>query len=65
MKNIAIVTIIAILAAGAGVLAAPRILDANEHDDCWRLDRQNDHGYPVAVPEWCEPHGFTPRPANP
>ena len=65
MKNIAIVTIIAILAAGAGALAAPRILDAWDFDDCWRRDRQNRHGYPVSVPDWCEPHGFTPRPANP
>lgn len=30
-------------------------------DECWRLDRQNRQGYPVAVPEWCEPHGFKPR----
>jgi NADH:ubiquinone oxidoreductase subunit 4 (subunit M) len=29
-------------------------LIASEQEDCWRLERQVRHGYPVTMPEWCE-----------
>lgn len=65
MRNFIRTTFLLLLAvaasAAAGGLLAPIFLDTWEADDCWRLDRQNDAGYPVAVPDWCEPHGFTPR----
>lgn len=59
---------IALLALVAAVLVvvkfgASHMLDMWEAEDCWGLDRQNSNGYPVAVPDWCEPHGFEPRPA--
>ena len=54
---------------GAGVVLAlgllVALLDAWEWNECWRLSRQNSAGHPVAVPEWCEPHGFTARAATP
>lgn len=31
-----------------------KMLDASEKEDCWRMRRQHDAGYPVTVPEWCE-----------
>jgi hypothetical protein len=53
---------------GAGVLLilglAVPLGNAWDAEECWRLDRQNSHGYPVAVPEWCEPHGWVARAAE-
>lgn len=36
-----------------GVFIMDKMLDASEQEDCWRLTRQHDAGYPVTVPEWC------------
>lgn len=36
-----------------GVFLMDKMLDASEQEDCWRLTRQHDAGYPVTVPEWC------------
>lgn len=46
----------AILAAllVVGVFLMDKMLDASEKEDCWRMQRQHDAGYPVTVPEWCE-----------
>jgi hypothetical protein len=37
-----------------GVFLMDKMLDASEQEDCWRMQRQHDAGYPVTVPEWCE-----------
>lgn len=44
-----------LLAAGAGVafLALEYVLDANEAEECMRLERQVELGYIKAEPEWC------------
>lgn len=42
------------LALVVGVFLMDKMLDASEQEDCWRMQRQHDAGYPVTVPEWCE-----------
>jgi hypothetical protein len=42
------------LALVGGVFLMDKMLDASEQEDCWRMQRQHDAGYPVTVPEWCE-----------
>lgn len=44
----------AALVGGLAVLLMEACLDASEKEDCWRLRRQVEQGYPVTVPEWCE-----------
>lgn len=43
-----------VLAVAATTLVLDFALDASEKEDCWRMQRQHDAGYPVTVPEWCE-----------
>ena len=42
------------LALIGGAFLMDKMLDASEQEDCWRMQRQHDAGYPVTVPEWCE-----------
>ena len=53
------------LSATFRVEIADAFIGSWEADDCSRLDRQNRHGYPVNVPDYCAPHGFEPRQAAP
>jgi hypothetical protein len=42
------------LALIGGAFLMDKMLDASEQEDCWRMRRHAEQGYPVTVPEWCE-----------
>lgn len=53
MKSFLTNALLALLALVVAVFVMDKALDASEQEDCWRVQRQHDAGYPVTVPEWC------------
>ena len=55
MKKLILYTLIAVPAVLVAAVAMEACLSASEHEDCWRMKRHHDAGYPVnAPPEWCD-----------
>lgn len=53
MKSFLTNALLALLALVGAMFLMVKALDASEQEDCWRVQRQHDAGYPVTVPEWC------------
>lgn len=53
MKSFLTNAALLVLALVGAMFLMVKALDASEQEDCWRVQRQHDAGYPVTVPEWC------------
>ena len=60
LKLIQSIVAVSVLVAFMAV-AMNGCLSAWDYDDCWRLSRQSNQGYPVQVPEWCYDRGHLER----
>ena len=54
LRNLFVNAVLFAVAVLGAVFLMDKALDASEQEDCWRVQRQHDMGYPVTAPDWCE-----------